>query len=367
MGGMLVPLAVVLAIGPGLTTPEPEPVPIVGGIVTDDCQWPATVLMSGCSGTLIHPEVVLYAAHCPNTNAIGFGVSGDDRQVATSFCLGAPEYPGMSGFDYKFCRLAEPVTDVPVRPDDDGMRVRPDPHRHAGRGGRLRQHQRRRRRLRDQALDRRHDRRLSQRRHDDRPVLRGREDRGVQRRLGRLDLRPARGRELAFGRHLVDGGGKLRRQLAARAGLACCPVHRGRDRARRHTVPRCGRDVESVGCVHRLSHGPRRRQRQDLGERMRSRPGQRRFDDLWPGVRRPAGCHAAHRRDRHARRRCLRWPDAHDVDRGHGRRRLGAARRLDHLRRRGPGGVRRAPLRHRDRQLPGGCVGPDRHRARLVW
>lgn len=112
----MLPFALVLAVGPGLTTPEPEPVPIVGGIVTDDCQWPATVLMSGCSGTLIHPEVVLYAAHCPNTNAIGFGVNGNDRQVATTFCLGSPDYPGMSGSDFKFCRLAQPVTDVPFVP-----------------------------------------------------------------------------------------------------------------------------------------------------------------------------------------------------------------------------------------------------------
>ncbi len=98
-----------------LSGPGAEPLPVIGGEVAGGCQWPATTLMSGCSGTLVHPEIVLYAAHCPNAGAVRFGVNGGERTVATDYCAAAPEYP-LLGFDYAYCKLSQPVTDVPIVP-----------------------------------------------------------------------------------------------------------------------------------------------------------------------------------------------------------------------------------------------------------
>ena len=65
-----------LVAGPALANPgdevaaeqeeaEPE---IYGGIEAGTCAWPQTVAVTGgqglCTGTLIHPSVVMYAAHC---------------------------------------------------------------------------------------------------------------------------------------------------------------------------------------------------------------------------------------------------------------------------------------------------------------
>lgn len=111
---MLAAVALVAFLGP-IAAPTPEPSTVIGGEVVSDCEWPATVLMSGCSGTLVHPEIVLYAAHCPNTGNVRFGPTGDDRSVSTSYCRAAEEYPA-TGFDYAYCRLSQPVTDVPIVP-----------------------------------------------------------------------------------------------------------------------------------------------------------------------------------------------------------------------------------------------------------
>ena len=107
--------SLLVALSGALSVPQPVPQHVIGGNVADDCEWPSTVLMSGCSGTLIHPEVVLYAAHCPNSGSIRFGTQGGERTVATTSCAAAPEYPA-TGFDYAYCRLAEPVNDVPIVP-----------------------------------------------------------------------------------------------------------------------------------------------------------------------------------------------------------------------------------------------------------
>lgn len=109
----MVVLRIVLLLA-GLSIPEAHP-QVVGAPTADPCQWPATVRLSGCSGTLIHPEIVMYAAHCPNSGAARFGTTGNDRSVAIEYCRGAPEYP-LLGFDYAYCKLAEPVTDVPIAP-----------------------------------------------------------------------------------------------------------------------------------------------------------------------------------------------------------------------------------------------------------
>jgi MYXO-CTERM domain-containing protein len=111
----MVVAAMLLVLAGSLAVPPPEPLPVIGGDVAEDCEWPATVLLSGCSGTLVHPEIVMYAAHCPNAGSVRFGTTGGERSVSTTTCRRAPEYP-QTGFDYAYCQLSQPVTDVPIVP-----------------------------------------------------------------------------------------------------------------------------------------------------------------------------------------------------------------------------------------------------------
>jgi hypothetical protein len=104
-----------VVLGVGLTAPSAEPLPVIGGSVADTCQWPATVRLGGCSGTLVHPEIVLYAAHCGSPNSVRFGVTGDDRTVPIDYCAASPDY-GILGQDFAYCKLSQPVTDVPIVP-----------------------------------------------------------------------------------------------------------------------------------------------------------------------------------------------------------------------------------------------------------
>ncbi|EDM78765.1 peptidase, S1 (chymotrypsin) family protein [Plesiocystis pacifica SIR-1] len=94
--------------------------PIFGGTNSLTCAWPSAVSMGGCSGTLVHPEVVIYAAHCGgNYDQIYLGerTNGAARTVATEYCKLNPDYgAGIPGTDHAFCKLAEPVTDVPIVP-----------------------------------------------------------------------------------------------------------------------------------------------------------------------------------------------------------------------------------------------------------
>jgi hypothetical protein len=71
--------------------------------------------MGGCSGTLVHPEIALFAAHCGGAFSVGFGTTGDDRVVVADYCNTSPDYPA-SGTDYAYCKLSQPVDDVPIVP-----------------------------------------------------------------------------------------------------------------------------------------------------------------------------------------------------------------------------------------------------------
>jgi hypothetical protein len=121
----LVPAATIaLLAAPALAGAPDEPVPrIYGGTPVEPCGWPTAVSMQGsCTGTLVHPQVVFYAAHCgsgyPAVN-LGENVNGNGRKVATEFCMTNPEFDGDNlgqGVDFAFCKLAQPITDVPIVP-----------------------------------------------------------------------------------------------------------------------------------------------------------------------------------------------------------------------------------------------------------
>ncbi len=97
-----------------------EPQSILGGTVVEACGWPNVVSMAGsCSGTLIHPEVVLYAAHCGDVIPwIRFGdtIEGATREVVPERCEVHPIGSFGFGTDYAYCLLSEPITDVPITP-----------------------------------------------------------------------------------------------------------------------------------------------------------------------------------------------------------------------------------------------------------
>jgi hypothetical protein len=97
-----------------------EPTGIYGGSPTAVCGWPTTVSMLGqCTGTLVHPEVVIYAAHCGsgyNAVILGESIQGPKRQVPTQFCRTFPGGGPGNGKDWAFCKLAQPQLDIPIVP-----------------------------------------------------------------------------------------------------------------------------------------------------------------------------------------------------------------------------------------------------------
>ena len=98
--------------------------PIVGGNLAATCEWPTTVMMLGpsviCTGTLVHPRVVVTASHClldasgglPAFTSIGLGETSKPwaKTVAISGCTTHPQN------DFGFCVLTEDVTDIPIVP-----------------------------------------------------------------------------------------------------------------------------------------------------------------------------------------------------------------------------------------------------------
>jgi len=76
---VLLSASLALASGPAAAVEfsdvGPSPHSIHGGLDADVCQFPSAVAMLDaetdslfCTGTLIHPQVVLFAAHCMDPN-----------------------------------------------------------------------------------------------------------------------------------------------------------------------------------------------------------------------------------------------------------------------------------------------------------
>ena len=106
----------------GLVAEPVQRAPIVGGELMPECAWPTAVaLMLGrrlCSGTLVHPDIVVYAAHCGiDVDAVYFGENiNTARAVAVDACFSYPGSNIFNGTDFAYCRLAESVNDVPIVP-----------------------------------------------------------------------------------------------------------------------------------------------------------------------------------------------------------------------------------------------------------
>jgi MYXO-CTERM domain-containing protein len=122
-----------LSLQPQSLAVEPnKPLPIVGGNETTLCQFPSAVaILEGdetpvmCTGTLVHPNVVTFAAHCVNPErpvvGVGFGEEGQGdtgpaRTVAVQDCVAHPQYENLGYPDIAYCTLPDAVTDVPIVP-----------------------------------------------------------------------------------------------------------------------------------------------------------------------------------------------------------------------------------------------------------
>lgn len=112
--------------------------PIVGGSTAEETAWAATVFLdNGCTGSLLHPRVVVYAGHCGNAAKFAWLGSelvvdvesrppsvratedGSATKIAVRRCEMHPDAGIGTGADLAYCELAEPV-DVEIVPPVSG-------------------------------------------------------------------------------------------------------------------------------------------------------------------------------------------------------------------------------------------------------
>src|SRR5262249_25048091 len=77
----------------------------------------AVSMEGSCTGTLVHPEVVVYAQHCGagfGSVHLGDSINGTGRSVPTEFCRTYQGGGPGTGRDVAVCKLAEAVTDVEI-------------------------------------------------------------------------------------------------------------------------------------------------------------------------------------------------------------------------------------------------------------
>ena len=93
---------------------------ITGGSVARTCQFPTTVQLSGCTGTLIHPQIVVTAGHCGIDHRVAiFGelVNTPVSRVAIEYCRAYKRTGSETTLtDWAFCKLANAITAVPPTP-----------------------------------------------------------------------------------------------------------------------------------------------------------------------------------------------------------------------------------------------------------
>ncbi len=103
---------------------------IWNGDETEPCAWPSVVRVTDnsslCSGTLIHPKVVMFAAHCGADNkVVHFGDTQNTGKTSTvEYCKTNPAYNGTSqSNDWAYCVLESEVTEIPFTPVGYGCEV----------------------------------------------------------------------------------------------------------------------------------------------------------------------------------------------------------------------------------------------------
>lgn len=134
MSACLVTVVTVVTVSAGTAiaapTDEADPIDphnVFGGDFVASCGWPTTVSLEGsCTGTLVHPQVVIYAAHCgAGYGSVQFGehdAPDHERSVPVERCVTYPGW-GPPGTDWALCVLAEPQDDIPIVPPLMGCEV----------------------------------------------------------------------------------------------------------------------------------------------------------------------------------------------------------------------------------------------------
>jgi hypothetical protein len=113
-------LLVALTAAPAAAGPIDPP--IVGGSRAGNCEWPSAVLLDNgfliCTGTLVSPWIVLYAAHCGvDFEQVVFGEGfGAGYFTLVRTCRRVTEFDEVGPSDYAYCELQRPITGVPIAP-----------------------------------------------------------------------------------------------------------------------------------------------------------------------------------------------------------------------------------------------------------
>jgi len=81
---------------------QPAELPLFGGQESSRCDWTNVVSLDGkCSGVAVHPQLVLYAAHC----GIGISrVSAESQSADVEYCRAYPNW-SLGGSDLAYCKL----------------------------------------------------------------------------------------------------------------------------------------------------------------------------------------------------------------------------------------------------------------------
>jgi MYXO-CTERM domain-containing protein len=104
-----------------------EPNRIANGTAAAECAFPSIVCLGSgscsCTGTLVTPEVILYAAHCGKISRITLGEGGGSRTVGVTKSMVHPDYNindadnhEQIAIDWAFAVLETPVTSIPTTP-----------------------------------------------------------------------------------------------------------------------------------------------------------------------------------------------------------------------------------------------------------
>jgi hypothetical protein len=115
-----------LAFATGWAAP-PDPAALAHANAAMPCQWPTVVSFrtseAKCTATLVHPQVIVTAAHCLELATPGRIRFGEQYQPAAFMidverCGLDPDYPQTHApsSDVGFCVLAEPVEGIPLTP-----------------------------------------------------------------------------------------------------------------------------------------------------------------------------------------------------------------------------------------------------------
>lgn len=124
--GVVIALAITPTITwagePDAVEAEPQEPLIFQGDPVSPCGWPTVVAVTSgfglCTGTLVHPRVVIYAAHCGGgSKTIRFSESafGGGNGIGAS-CQTNPGYDNSQATDWAFCVLDQPVDALPIAP-----------------------------------------------------------------------------------------------------------------------------------------------------------------------------------------------------------------------------------------------------------